>query len=74
MGGFFHKNKYPIIFALLGVIIGYVYWYYKGCSSGTCIITSTWHNSSIYGLIMGGLLGSSLKDIITKRKKNKDLK
>lgn len=68
---FFHKNKYTIIFALVGVIIGYAYWYYRGCSSGTCIITSTWHNSSIYGLFVGGLIGSSVKDIISKNNNKK---
>jgi hypothetical protein len=41
---------------LLGGIGGYLYWRYVGCESGTCPITSSPINSSIWGMLMGGLL------------------
>lgn len=41
---------------LLGGIGGYLYWGYVGCESGTCPITSSPINSSIWGMLMGGLL------------------
>jgi len=46
---------------VLGAVVGY--WYYStiGCSSGTCAITSKPLNSTIYGAIMGGLLGDLIK-------------
>jgi hypothetical protein len=37
-------------------VAGYLYWQQIGCSSGTCMITSKWHNSTAYGALMGGLL------------------
>ncbi len=43
--------------AVLGTIAGYAYYYFVGCASGTCAITSSPVNSSLYGLFMGGLLG-----------------
>ncbi|MBP6550963.1 MAG: hypothetical protein KA782_00990 [Flavobacterium sp.] len=41
---------------VIGAIAGYLYYYYIGCASGTCSITSKPLNSSLYGAVMGGLL------------------
>lgn len=58
---FLKKNKTLFIGAILGLAGGYLYWYFIGCMSGTCAITSNPLNSSLYGALMGGLLGSSFK-------------
>lgn len=42
--------------AVVGAIGGYLYYYYVGCASGTCAITSRPVNSTLYGALMGGLL------------------
>jgi len=52
---------------LIGVLAGYSYWYYVGCYSGTCPITSNWHVSSAYGAVMGGLLGNITGDFFKKK-------
>jgi len=53
-------NKKTIIITgvgtIIGAIVGYAYYYYVGCSSGTCTITSKPLNSTLYGALMGGLL------------------
>jgi hypothetical protein len=41
---------------ILGAAAGYLYWYYIGCNSGSCAITSSPVNSALYGSLMGGLL------------------
>jgi len=46
---------------ILGAIGGFLYWQQIGCSTGTCAITSKWHNSTAYGALMGGLLFSMFK-------------
>lgn len=50
---------------LLGVAIGglagYAYWYFIGCSTGSCMITGNWYTSTAYGILMGGL-ASGLKN------------
>ena len=53
-----NKKVYIVtgIGVVLGLIIGYLYYYYIGCASGTCAITSKPYNSSLYGGLMGGLL------------------
>lgn len=55
------NNKLLIAGTILGAIGGYLYWQQIGCSSGTCAITSKWHNSTFYGALMGGLLFSIFK-------------
>ncbi|MBX2962231.1 MAG: hypothetical protein KF687_06945 [Cyclobacteriaceae bacterium] len=40
----------------LGAAAGFLYWYYIGCTSGGCAITSSPVNSTLYGGLMGGLL------------------
>jgi len=46
--------KWPVALAL-GALAGFTYWYYIGCNSGSCAITSSPVNSSIYGAVMGAL-------------------
>lgn len=46
--------KWPLAL-LLGALAGYAYWFYIGCNSGSCAITSSPVNSSIYGVVMGAL-------------------
>ncbi|MDX2190053.1 MAG: DUF6132 family protein [Bacteroidota bacterium] len=50
------KYKLTILGLCLGSIAGWSYWYFVGCNTGTCAITSSPVNSSIYGMIMGGLV------------------
>lgn len=47
--------------AASGAAIGYLYWYFIGCSSGTCPITASPVNSIIWGAVMGSLLFSLFK-------------
>ena len=55
------KYKLEIIGVAVGMITGFCYWYFVGCPSGTCPITSSPTISSIYGGMMGWLFFSSLK-------------
>lgn len=52
----FKKYQLTILGILLGAIFGYLYYYYVGCASGTCNITSKPLNSTLYGAMLGGLL------------------
>jgi hypothetical protein len=45
-----------IIVIATGAIGGFGYWYFVGCNSGSCPITSSPVNSSVYGALMGALL------------------
>jgi hypothetical protein len=55
------NNKLIVAGIIIGAIGGFLYWQQIGCSSGTCMITSKWHNSTAYGAMMGGLLFSLFK-------------
>ncbi len=52
------KKQYIItgVGVVVGLIVGYTYYYFVGCASGTCAITSKPLNSTLYGGLMGGLL------------------
>lgn len=41
---------------VIGAVSGYLYWYFVGCASGSCAITSSPVNSTLYGGLMGGLV------------------
>lgn len=42
--------------ALIGGTAGYAYYYYVGCVSGTCAITSNPYISTLYGMAAAALL------------------
>jgi hypothetical protein len=44
----------------IGALAGYGYYFYVGCASGTCAITSKPLNSTLYGALMGGLVFNML--------------
>jgi LytS/YehU family sensor histidine kinase len=60
------KNAIMLIGIVIGLIAGYLYYKFIGCSSGTCLITSKPLNSTLYGGLMGGLLFS----LFTTKKDN----
>lgn len=63
-------SKYIAIPALIGTLLGFVggyaYYYFIGCTSGTCPITSNPYISIAWGGMMGYLLG----DMFVKGKKS----
>jgi hypothetical protein len=65
----FFSNKWVKLglFGFIGLIAGYAYYYYIGCNSGSCPITSNPYISSAYGLGAGLLLGWP-----GKKKENKE--
>ena len=49
-------NLRLLIGVVVGAIAGYAYYYFIGCSSGSCAITSNPVNSTLYGVLFGALL------------------
>jgi len=66
---FLRNYKWIVVGAVLGALLGYAYYMFIGCRSGTCMITSKPLNSTIYGLILGGMIGFEIQ---TKRKPKKN--
>jgi len=50
------KYNLTLLGLLIGALAGYLYYQFIGCTNGSCPITSNPVNSTIYGLIMGGLI------------------
>jgi|WetSurMetagenome_2_1015567.scaffolds.fasta_scaffold647683_1 hypothetical protein len=72
---FSQKNKIFLFFTyfsafgtVLGGIGAYIYYLKAGCASGTCAITSNPWLSTLWGAVMGFLIG----DILSPRKMKDD--
>ena len=50
---FLHKYKLGILGLVVGGVLGYAYYYFIGCNTGSCAITSKPLNSTAYGMVMG---------------------
>lgn len=59
MDQFLRTYKWKIVGVLIGAVAGFAYWYYIGCTSGTCPIQSNWHTSTLYGGLIGYILPKS---------------
>ena len=46
---FLKKNRLTFIGLVIGAVGGFLYWKYVGCTSGTCPITSSPVNSTLWG-------------------------
>lgn len=55
MKKFINHQRLYLIGALIGSVGGYFYWKFIGCSSGTCMITSSPLRSTLYFAMMGAL-------------------
>ena len=59
------KNWLYLLGGILGGVAGYMYWFYIGCESGTCPITS----SPILSIIWGTMIGALFLGMFKKGKK-----
>lgn len=66
---FFKKHILTIVGLLIGLAGGYVFWYFIGCTSGQCAIKNNPLSMTLYGGLMGAMVGSLLQDLIQKGKK-----
>jgi hypothetical protein len=64
------KRLKRIVPVLLGAAGGYAYYYYIGCASGACPISSNPYVSTVYGSVIGALLIPS----VTKNEGTKETK
>lgn len=62
-----------IIGIIVGASIGFSYWYFIGCNTGTCAITSSPLNSTLYGGLMGILLVNTFSGKRKGKTENKSL-
>lgn len=64
------KYRLAILCVTIGAIAGYMYYSQVGCISGTCAITSSPINSTLYGALMGYLLLGMFKKDAKEQTKN----
>ena len=58
---FISNNKVVLAGMLIGLIIGYLYWFYFSCYGGIYPWSPMWWANCIYGIIIGGFIASLAK-------------
>ncbi len=51
-----YLTKRFLVGIVLGGVVGYAYYHFIGCNSGSCALTSNPVNSVLYGMLFGGVL------------------
>jgi hypothetical protein len=69
MKSLFKKYRITILGVIIGIVSGFLYWHFIGCSNGTCPLTTSPIKSTFFGAIIGGLMFSPNKN---KNKKEED--
>jgi len=63
-------NKLYFIGAIVGSVAGFLYWKFVGCVTGSCPITSSPLNSSLYFGFLGAIVASFFKKESVWKEKN----
>jgi len=45
-----------VVFPAAGALLGFLYWRFVGCRTGSCPITANWHTSVLFGSLIGFLV------------------
>lgn len=53
MKALIHRYWISAIFTVAGAGLGFAYWRFIGCTSGTCPLTANWHTSTLFGGLIG---------------------
>jgi hypothetical protein len=56
MNDFLFGYRWKLVGVAFGAAAGFAYWYFIGCTSGTCPIQSHWQSSILYGALIGYIL------------------
>ena len=70
MSTFLKKNLLGLIGLAAGAIGGYAYYYFVGCNTGSCPLTSNPYISVIFGAVIGYLLLDMFKKKETSDESN----
>ena len=70
MSTFLKKNLFGLIGLVAGAIGGYAYYYFIGCNTGSCPLTSNPYISVIFGAVIGYLLLDMFKKKETSDESN----
>ena len=72
MKDFFTRHGLKVAGVIVGAIGGYLYYYFVGCGTGSCPITSNPWRMTIYGAVLGLLIFDIFKKEEGKRKEIKN--
>jgi len=64
------KYRRLILFITLGGLLGFGYYYFIGCATGSCPLQSNPYFMTFYGIVLGGIFGLPGKSK-TRKSENK---
>ncbi|HMM17209.1 MAG: DUF6132 family protein [Petrimonas sp.] len=74
MKNFFTRHGLKVAGVIVGSLGGYLYYYFVGCGTGSCPITSNPWRMTIYGAVLGLLIFDIFKKEEGRNKEIKDSK
>ncbi len=60
------KKRLSVVLLVVGALCGFLYWKFVGCSTGTCPLKSHWYTMTLYGMLMGWLIGDLISSFSGK--------
>lgn len=69
MSNLFNKYWKTLLFAAIGAGVGFAYWRFIGCSTGSCPITANWTSSTLMGGLIGLLAAPATRKVDTNQNK-----
>lgn len=69
---FIKSKQIQLVVLLVGALSGFFYWKIIGCKTGTCPIKSVWYLTTLWGSVLGYLIGDIVNDLIQKNKRSKN--
>jgi hypothetical protein len=69
MSNFINRYWKTALFTAIGAGVGFAYWRFIGCSTGTCPITANWTSSTLMGGLVGLLAAPARKKSNTNQNK-----
>ncbi|MCU0371769.1 MAG: hypothetical protein MUE56_00820 [Ignavibacteria bacterium] len=67
MKNILRKNIVTILLGFTGLVTGFLYWKFVGCADGTCAIKSNIYLMTLYGGVIGALLGNVIQGFTVKK-------
>jgi len=57
-----------VMLIVIGGALGFAYWHFIGCTTGSCPLKSVWYYNAGFGMLSGYVLGDFIEDYRKKRK------
>ncbi len=70
--GFYKKHTIALWLVFVGLVAGFLYYYFVGCASGACPLKKLWYYDMALGGLLGWVVGDTIDNWLIKKKKRNE--